>query len=503
MSLPTALGVALLGACIACAPDAAPPARIILFSMDTVRADRVGGFGGGERTPNLRAIAAEGARFARFYAASGYTIPSHMSLFTGLDPAVHGVHSDAARLAPDVPTLAELLAARGYRTQAFHEGAYVGARFGFDRGFEDYRGHGRIQVVREALPSVLYWMREAADTPYFLFLHTYAAHFPYGGYWRYWNEHPERGLPDEDGIRDLRASFPGTEAGRTAARVVSPEVRAVCTLYNQLAPSYQARLGCGDNRLPDAFPQTEHFRADRAALLRSYDARIGLVDRAIGLVRDQLVALGQWEDTLLVVTSDHGEAFFEHGLSRHGYVPFEEVLHVPLLVSFPRLLRARGGRVIEEPAWHLDLAPTLLRLAGAEPPASWPGIDLTPLLLGGDVAERTLFPLLLQPSKHEALPARRVALRGRLKYIHGHERFGDPQGLLFDLARDPEERSNLRETRATDFAALAEATRRWEQALVLRPPVHQETGKSLESGDRPPVLSERKQEELRALGYLD
>jgi arylsulfatase A-like enzyme/4-amino-4-deoxy-L-arabinose transferase-like glycosyltransferase len=485
--------------------DVEPPARIILFSIDTVRADRVGGFGSGEATPHLRSIAAAGTRFTRFYAASSYTIPSHMSIFTGLDPAAHGVISEEARLAPEVPVLAELLRKRGYVTQAFHEGVYVAPRFGFDRGFDEYRRQGWIQVVREALPSLLSWMREADDTPYFLFLHTYAPHFPYGGYQLYRRAHPERGLPGITGIRRLRGLFPPTKQGREAARSIPEPLRATCTLYNQLAPNHRAHLGCGDNRLPEDFPQTANFATDRAALLRAYDARLALVDRAIGRIRDTLVGLGQWKDTLLVVTSDHGEAFFEHGLYRHGHVPFEEVLRVPLVVSYPRLLETRGRRVVDTLAWHLDLAPTILRLAGGEPPASWRGVDLTPLMLGAGPKRRAVFPLVLRPPNRGPADPRRVAVRGDLKFIEGDEDFGDPEGLLFDLASDRRERTNLRDSRAREFAELAQAADRWSASLELRPPVHQRTGEVLgRDGPVEPVeLSEEEREELRALGYVE
>jgi arylsulfatase A len=98
------------------------PGRIILVSMDTVRADRVGLSGPPGATPEITRIAREGVSFRRFVAASNYTLPSHMTLFTGLDPAEHGVYRGATRLNPQLTTLAESLAAAGYRTQGFHEG---------------------------------------------------------------------------------------------------------------------------------------------------------------------------------------------------------------------------------------------------------------------------------------------------------------------------------------------------------------------------------------------
>jgi arylsulfatase A-like enzyme len=174
--------------------------------MDTVRSDRVND----ATAPALGAIAGGGVRLPRFYAASSYTIPSHMSIFTGLDPAAHGVHRQRSALAPEVATLAEVLAEAGFRTQAFHEGGYVEGRFGFARGFEDYRRAPRIAVAREVLPDVVTWIRAHADERWFLFLHTYAAHSPYGGYDRYRAEAPERGLlSDRARLPQVRGGTPG------------------------------------------------------------------------------------------------------------------------------------------------------------------------------------------------------------------------------------------------------------------------------------------------------
>jgi arylsulfatase A-like enzyme len=480
------------------------PARIVLVSMDTVRADRADG-SDAAATPALAAIAAQGVRFTRFYAASSYTMPSHMSIWTGLDPAEHGVHASLAELAREVPTLPELLRAAGFRTMAFHEGGYVAARFGFARGFERYVELPRAALVGPALEGVTAWMREHAAEPYFLFLHTYAAHYPYGGLARYRAEHPERGLPDAAGLAALRERHalrvrrgPGAEA--------PPEERLLCSLLNQLADSHAELLDCGDTTLPPDFVRSPHFEDDRAAIERSYVARIALVDRALATLRDVLRDSGQWDDTLVVVTSDHGEAFFEHGLYKHEYVPFDEVLRVPLVASWPRGLGTRA-RVVDGLAWHLDLLPTLLGLAGVPPPPGLGGRDLRGVLLGKEEipSGRAIFPAVLRLAHEEPRPLRRVALEGPLKWIAGQPEFGDAQGFVFDLASDPGERRNLRAERAGDAHRLEERAHEWERGLVPRPPVDQRDGRPLapDAHDAPPALPEEERERLRVLGYLD
>jgi len=284
-------------------------------------------------------------------------------------------------------------------------------------------------------------------------------------------------------IAPLRSATPEALAS------LPDEVRLICTLYNFLRPPGERLLGCGERRLSGDFPQTPEFERDRAALLHSYDERIGLIDRAIARIRDELVALGQWDDTLLILTSDHGEAFFEH-----GYVPFDEVLRIPLVVSYPKLLREGPVREVSGLTWHLDLAPSILRLAGIDPPPSLSGIDLVPMMLGSAlISERqTLFPIVLDLPMDPGEP-RLVVLRGPLKYVEGHERFGDAGGFLFDRRADPHERRNLRELRPRQFQSLVAASHRFRARLA---PTAIPLIEPLE-------FSEQERRRLRALGYLD
>ena len=486
------------------------PGRILLFSMDTVRADRVSGYGAAATTPNLEEIAAEGVRFTDFYAAASFTLPATMSIFTGLDALEHGLWNEAAVLAPSVPTLAELLRKAGYRTQAFHEGGYVDAEFGFDRGFDRYVAYPQRKVVEESLWSILDWMRSATSEPYFLFLHTYTAHDPYGGFDLYRREHPERGLPTSKEIEQWRREFPKREPGATShAATVSAEIRKLCTLFNQLANDNFERLGCGYNYLPAGFPDTPHFDLDRTALLRGYENRIRSIDRAIGQIRSLLLELDQWDDTLFIITSDHGEAFFEHGLYRHDLVPFNEVLKIPLIISYPRLLRGRGVRDVAGITWHLDLLPTILSLANVPYPGNLRGVDLTPRLIdnGNGADDRVVFPGVLRIPNEGMEPIRRVAVSSRFKLIEGHPKFGDSEGLLFDLRESPEEQHNLRTERVEIFNEFTERIRRYERELEPRPAIHRATRKPITTlpGEFPAkfTLSPEEEEALRALGYRD
>lgn len=491
-SLASALALALAGpallALVGCgAGETPPPQRIVLVSLDTVRASSVSGYGDADTTPTLLEIAGEGVLFRNTVAASSYTIPSHMSIFTGLDPAEHGVHEFHARLAPEVDTLASRLKAAGYRTQAFHEGGFVDARFGFGRGFDEYRELPRQAVLDERLPEVLDWIRSTAETPYFLFLHSYSAHFPYGGYERYRREHPERGLPPAEVLARVTP----------AESAADPALHHDCTLYNQLAERQAAVLSCGERKAGEAFRRSPHFAADLRAIRRSYRERIRRLDAALGRIRAALRERGQWQDTLLVVTSDHGEAFFEHGIYGHPFVPFDEVLRVPLVIAYPRLPAGARGRVEPGLVSHLDLLPTVLSLAGQPVPEGLQGQDLSPVLHGrSSVApDRTVYAGVLRVAHKPQVPLRRVVVTPALKFIEGHASFGDAEGLLFDWHADPAERENLRTRRPDDFATLAEQAATYRTGL--RP-----VAEDAPAGAAAP-LSEDQAERLKALGYAD
>jgi arylsulfatase A-like enzyme len=476
------------------AADVLRPKHVILVSMDTVGANYVSGYSLAHSTPNLQRMLQEGGVvFRDFYGASNYTLPSHMGMFTGRDAAEHGVQHPKARLSDQIPTLAEVFQKANYRTRGWHEGAYVAASFGFDKGFESYTENPRVSMVREGLPQVLDWIKARKDEPYFLFFHTYAAHAPYGGYERYHLEHPERKLPNPKRLQLLR-----DQVGKDKKQ--SPKRREIVQRQNALINYFlepnDAPIGF-DFRVGSEFPGSRHFKMDIAQMKRSYRQRIREVDHAIGQMRATLEQLGEWEHTLLVVTSDHGEAFFEHGFERHDFLPFNEVIKVPLIISYPALLKGRASREITGLAWHLDLMPTILSLAGLEAPANLTGMDLAPILSGsGNVPkERSIFPAILRSASAPQLGLKRVMLEEHMKWIEGHSFYGAKDGLLFQTTHDPEETSNLREGFPKEFARMQRAAEAYSKSLVQIAPTYPADG-NLE-------LSDEEQSELQALGYLD
>ncbi len=288
------------------APRRRPPTRrnVILISIDTLRADRVGVYGAYRpTTPILDALASEAVVFSDAWAVWPETSGSHMSLFTSRYPSEHGVTSFISAPPPALELLAERLRREGYLTRAFTEDGGVWAYAGFARGFSAYGERRSPDFIYRGEAAATFadatrWVQSHADRTFFLFVHTYQVHAPY--------------TPPE-GYRDLFADVPGRE--------------------------------------PD----------DGAAQALAYDREVRFTDDQLGRFLDALRRLGVAERSIVIVTSDHGEEFREHGGMGHGRTLHREVLQVPLVLWAPGLLAP--ARVVA-PATLLDVAPTLLELLG-------------------------------------------------------------------------------------------------------------------------------------------
>lgn len=480
------------------------PKRIILISLDTVGARNVGGYSDGP-TPNLEKIGKDGVRFDRFYAASTYTLPSHMSMLTGLDAIEHGVVNLPSRLAPEVPTLATELRKAGYDTKAIVEGGFVHESFGFDQGFSEFtRLKKKRDLTKTSIWGVLDWIHSMNEEPYFLFLHSYVAHAPYAGFDDFRYRHPELKLPSDEEIADLKARY-NRDAHYPASRDVPAELRFMCTFYNMNSTEKGDWIGCGDQNLKEDFLESEHFEIYRQGLLEAHREGIRQGDRMVGQIRDALIELGQWEDTLFVITSDHGEGMFEHSIHGHGYIPHDEVVKVPLFLSYPK--RIEGGQIVRGLSWHLDLFPTILSLAQLPFEPSLIGEDLSGVLLREEKirTDRAIHPVLLRPANRTPLPMRRMTLKGAFKFIQGSEHYGDPDGLLFDLDDSPDEVENLRQSNTKVFTELRELALDYDGTLTPGEPIHKETREPVSPFPgtvEPFELSEDLKRALAELGYI-
>ena len=453
---PTACGLALACAFAGCAPQPATEKWNVLFLVvDALRPDHLGAGGYPRATsPALDALAARGAWFDAAYAASFFTRASVPSIFTGSYPALHRVLEKRDVLSDNFRTLAELLGEAGYATAAFMPNPNLRRTFNFDQGFELYDDeipvlgeelppHERFETAKRIHERALGFLEGIGERPYFLYLHYRDVHGPYVAppeYQRlFWD--PER------------------DAERPGARRLDERERAALPPY------------FGDSPYHDLLDYH----------LAMYDAEIRYTDDRIAELLERLGELGLLERTLVVVTADHGEAFFEHSQVEHGQSLFEEEMRVPLIVIHPRGLGA--GLRVATPVSAVDLLPTVLELVGAgEPPEHAEGRSLVPLLRGEPAPERPLFAI--------GRLGWWAVWQGRWKLVNGH---GWRQPMLFDLAADPGETRDLFATEGARAAEMDRTLRDWLRRTRER------WGPYAPGRHRPSQEAER---ELRALGYL-
>ncbi len=440
--------------------------NVILISLDTLRADRLGVYGNPDGlTPNLDRMAGEGTVFANAYATYPNTLLSHGSLFTGLFPRAERSERDMdqPRLRAGIETLAGRFAAAGYATGAITENGFVGSGFGFKRGFdvyddgdnkEDYPGYAAMTFQK-----ALKWLERRRRVPFFLFVHTYEVHAPYS--------------VSPDLVEKIAERFPGY-TGRRYQRFAARD----CARYN----TRQLRL---DER-------------EVAWIERLYDEEARRLDAVVGAFRSGLERLGLSDTTLLVLFSDHGEEFSEHGYLGHGETLHRQALHVPLVFWAPGTIP--GGRRVEQPISLIDVGPTLAELVGVGTIFTTTPARSRLDWISGKVAEpaapvfsELAFRRASCPAGAEQLHACRyggIAVRDD-RYAYIQLSISNAEHL-FDLDQDGEERTDLTRERPRlleRYRVLVEAYRaRTEPSPLV------ETASRLDGETR---------EKLRALGYIE
>jgi arylsulfatase A-like enzyme len=399
----------------ACHPgEVAHPRNVILISIDTLRADHLGCYGHTLPTsPNLDAFAAEGIVFEDAVATSPWTLPSHLSMLTGLYPARHGVRTVDRTLSDAIPTLATLLARRGFETAAVVNGALLRSRYGVSQGFADFEVVESDQSPTGAASRVtdraIRWLDDHREGPVFLFLHYYDVHSDYFSLPRY-------------------------------RRIFAPPESSFKGITMQLV---EVNLG----RLPIK-------KSDAASLALLYDAGIRQLDDELARLFAHLRRDGWLDDTAVVVTSDHGEEFLEHGGVLHGRTHYQELLHIPMILRGPTI---PAGERIRTPVSLVDLVPTLLGLLRLAPPPSLDGIDLRPLWEAPQEppAERWLF---AEAGPRWSRDEIRSVRRERYKLVLNRE---SQERQLYDLVEDPRERENLLQSRPEVAERLSAALARF------------------------------------------
>jgi arylsulfatase A-like enzyme len=431
---------------IACGERPARP-HVILVSIDTLRADHLGCYGYARDTsPRLDELARDAVVFRQAIAQAPSTLPSHASMLTSLLPSHHGASvANGTALSADAVTLAEVLRAAGYRTASFNGGVQLDSLYGLDRGFETWRSArpgdagaevltGDIDRFDHVVEQATDWIGAVRPDPFFLFLHTYETHHPY--------------TPDAETLAPFDADYRGDLPDRVGLELLHA-------------------VNHGAMRLDED---------DLRHVVAAYDAEIRSVDAALGRLLDFLRSEGLYDRTLLIVTSDHGEEFGEHGfVGWHSHSLHDELLRVPLVVKLPGSRLA--GRAVADQVRGIDLAPTILDELGIAPPDAFEGASVGPLM----ESDAPLAPRASVGRQDVVATDEAWSLRTpEWKWIRGR---------LYQLSADPGETVDV----ASRHAGVEAAMRAQLDALLrARPrpePRHVRPGAALE-------------ERLRALGYV-
>jgi arylsulfatase A-like enzyme len=439
---------------------------LILISIDTLRADHLGCYNYPRPTsPTIDALAAEGVVFEDASTTSPWTLPSHASMLTGLYPRRHGLRLPVnsmrkaresaealgvktGRYEVSQTTLAERLGRAGYATAGFVNFTLVSQRYGFDRGFQQFRhienNAGSAEPSKIAKHAVR-WIESPPSEPFFLFLHFYDVHSPY------------RSLPK------YRQQFVNDYAG--------PLGPTGFVHFNRI--------------LNGGYLPTD---ADVQYLNDIYDAGIRQLDDSLAGVVASLEKSGLLENTLIVITSDHGEQFMEHGTVSHGSNHYQEVLRIPWIIRGPGV---PPGERIETMVSLVDLMPTVLGILGVESPGGLDGVDVASTWRSQErLAERYLFAEAEMSAGFEfdleKVDVKKAVRNSRFKL---HYNTAAQTKELYDLLSDPGETQNLADAQ---HRAGDQLMRRLEQFLS-------------DPATSQPVapLSPEQRKSLKSVGYID
>lgn len=433
-------------------------ANVLVVVIDTLRADALGCYGARRPTsPRIDALASRSFVFEQAFSSAPWTLPAMASLFTGTYPSMHGQtesQGPRSRLSPDLVTLAEALRAAGHETIAFSAHPWVSPSFGFGQGFTPEAFHmsaypgGDAQVTANALQ----WLdarRETAGTGhrFFAYLHYMRPHSPYN--------------PTAEAQHLVLGNVPAPPPF-SAALARAPTEQSFGLL------SEGARGGW--------------MSEEDAAYLRAlYDAEVRLADDQVGAVLEALRARGLEDETLVVITSDHGEAFLEHGEMVHGSGLHKEMLHVPLILKLPGQASARR---ITHRVQNVDVMPTILEALGLPVPAQVQGSSVLP---GGPRRREAVFAEAAFGDAHRHVKL----MKGRFSFV------GDPRSLsdsrLHDLLADSLEVQDVAARHPSMHRRLRQEADRFSMNNERRRVPLARTA---------PVIDEETGERVRALGYV-
>ena len=438
------------------------PTRVLLITLDTFRADRIGAAGGSVDTPHLDALARRGVLFEQAVAQAPITCPAHLALLSSTPPTTNGVFANGTRIPADLALLQEGFQARGVPTAAFVAGYPVTSRFGFDRGFDVFdddfgaalgdhritvrrlvdqaiyaRGTPRERTADAVLDRARPWLERNAEGGFFCWIHLFDPHGPY----------------------EAQGDFLESIAGPLPDAVEGPE-------------------------MPGYWPRRYRAVADTDYWVLRYDEEIAYTDDRVGALLAVLEGAGVLDETVVAVVADHGESLVEHEYYfEHGLHLYDASLRIPMLMAGPGI---RAGSRIPCQVRGMDLAPTVLDLVDAPAPESFEGESLRPLWESGcPDGVRLSVAATVEPPWLEH-PGAELALRsdGEMRFKYVQRRRSDDE--LYDLVADPGETTDVTATQADVGAWMVQELTRIAEGMV----------------EQAPTLSDDVRAQLEALGYI-
>jgi arylsulfatase A-like enzyme len=445
----------LLAGCLASCGPSEPdgPPNIVLITLESLRTDHLEVLGGTRPTaPNLYALGREAVVYEDAHSVTSWTLASHASIFTGLYPTAHRATGPTSRLDDSYTTLAEILSDNGYQSAGVASGPYLRAAHNLHQGFELYddspaepvHADAHADVTNPQMESLLEkFLNQQRDPtrPFFLFAYYWDPHYDY--------------LPPP----------PYDEM------FVDDECETIEVTQYEATNQVHAGIRPGQLRF----------------VISQYDGEIRWTDASVGRFFRLLKEKGLWEDTAVIVTSDHGQEFFEHGHKGHKHNLYAETVRVPLIVKYPGgRPRGRDARLVS----LIDLFPTILDLAGATSPVPHQGQTLIgpPRDPEGAIYYELLSIWFFS----------RPDESGMTKRVEDFKLISVPRKRrveLYDVRRDPEEKINVAAAKTAKVQELLQALDRWQSRT-------QELSRGPAEADEA-ELDPEALERLRSLGYLD
>ena len=437
--------------------------KIILISVDTLRADHLGCYGYYRDTsPNVDSLASDSALFLNTYASSPWTLPSHVSLLTSLYGIHHQVYYDKEKMDPTMLTLADLLRKNHFFCSAFTGGGFVSASYGFSKGFDSYyEGEGGVynqDSAERVFRVASEWLDRNEDKNFFLFIHTYQTHNPYACPYPY------------------KTMFVNQQARWRHIDLIG----------------YLGGQGGIFNCLPDE---------ERKNIVDLYDGEIRYTDeKLVGALVEKLKDMNIYDETMIIFTSDHGEEFYDHKGWGHGHSLYDEIIKVPLIIKFPdsRFREKKINNIVS----LVDVMPTILEEVGVNfNESNFDGRTLFPVLEGKEKESRAFLADVADNILNSHIPQKTAMNFGNKKLII-NRRFTEedsafffspppsfPAVELFDVKEDRFEKENIADKEPKIVNLILKQTEELYDEAKKRKILKMEIDKKL-------------LEQLKALGYV-